>query len=401
MMAINRYRLRHLARKGNLNAQRVAKLLERPDRLLGIILIGDTFSDIFASAVATVIAVHYLGEVGIIVSTLVLTFVVLIFGEVTPKTFGAIHPRRVAFTAALPLKILLIVLYPLVWLINSIANGCLRLFGVKVRGHTAEALSTEELRTVVHEATSKISSSYQQMLLRVLNLGQMTVEDVMVPKNAINGIDITDPWDKILEQLINSEHGYMPIYRESIDHVVGMLNLRQVMATMPNEALSKDKLVRLAGEVYYVPEVTLLHHQIMNFQRESKTIGLVVDEYGDIQGLVTLQDILEEIVGELSVDVDVTARLVQKQVDGSYLVDGRISIRDLNRLTAWNLSIEGPKTLSGLIVEYLETIPVSGVALRLSGYPMEIVKMSGNTVRLVKVWPEKWLPTSALIKSGE
>ncbi len=391
MMAINRYRLRHLARKGNIRAERTMKLLKRPDRLLGVILIGNTFANISASSLATIIAVHYFGEVSVIFATILLTFIILIFGETAPKTFAAIHPRRVAFATSLPLKVLLFILYPFVWLVNVIANGLLRLFGVRVSGRVMDTLTSDELRTVVREATGKVSSSYQHMLLRILNLGQMTVEDIMIPRNAIHGIDIADPWDKILVQLTTSEHAYMPLYRESIDHLLGMLTMRRVMVEFTKSDLSKDKLVALVSDVYFIPEVTLLHHQILNFQRESKAVGLVVDEYGDIQGLATLQDILEEIVGEVSADLDITARLVQKQSDGSYLVDGRINVRDLNRITDWRLPIEGPKTLSGLIVEYLETIPTTGLALRLAGYPMEIVKMSGNTVRSVRVWPNKWL----------
>ena len=399
MMAINRYRLRHLARKGNPHAERVVQLLKRPDRLLGVILIGNTFSNIMASAVATIIAVHFLGRMGVVISTILLTMIILIFAEATPKTFAAMRPRMVAFAASWPLKTLLVLFYPLVWFINAIANGILWIFGVRVKPHTAEPLTTEELRTVVRETTSKISSSYQQMLLRILSLSQMTVEDVMIPRQAISGIDVTDSWDKILHELMTTEHNYVPLYRENIDQVIGMLNVRRAISPLTPGELNKDKLVNLVEDVYFIPEVTLLPHQIVNFQQEHKKLGLVVDEYGDIQGLVALEDILEEIVGELSLGVDVTARLVQKQNDGSYLVDGRINIRDLNRMTDWNLPVEeGPKTLSGLIVEYLETIPVPGVALRLSGYPMEIIKVSGNTVRSVRVWPDQWSASTEIQK---
>ncbi|WP_423062812.1 HlyC/CorC family transporter [Candidiatus Paracoxiella cheracis] len=389
MMALNRYRLRHLARKGDPAAKRTAKLLERPDRLLGIILLGNTFANVFASAVATIIAVHYLGDLGVLISTIALTFVLLIFAETTPKTLAALCPQRVAFPASLPLKILLVILYPLVWFINGVANGVLRLFRIKVKGHMIEPLTAEELRSVVREASGKISSNYQQILLRVLNLGQITVEDVMVPRNEIYGIDITDDWDKILKQLTESEHTKIPIYRENIDQVIGMLNLRSLIGQLPKRELTKDRLVKLAKEVYFIPEVTLINRQLLNFQKENRRIGLVIDEYGDIQGLVSIQDIIEEIVGEFAIDIDDVARLVQRQEDGSYLVDGRISLRDLNRLTDWELPIEGPKTLSGLVIEHLEMIPTSGMALRLVGYPMEVIKVSGNTIRLVKVWPEK------------
>ncbi len=389
MMALNRYRLRHLARKGDPAAKRTAKLLERPDRLLGIILLGNTFANVFASAVATIIAVHYLGDLGVLISTIALTFVLLIFAETTPKTLAALRPQRVAFPASLPLKILLVILYPLVWFINGVANGVLRLFRIKVKGHMVEPLTAEELRSVVREASGKISSNYQQILLRVLSLGQITVEDVMVPRNEIYGIDITDDWDKILKQLTESEHTKIPIYRENIDQVIGMLNLRSLIGQLPKRELTKDRLVKLAKEVYFIPEVTLINRQLLNFQKENRRIGLVIDEYGDIQGLVSIQDIIEEIVGEFAIDIDDVARLVQRQEDGSYLVDGRISLRDLNRLTDWELPIEGPKTLSGLVIEHLEMIPTSGMALRLVGYPMEVIKVSGNTIRLVKVWPEK------------
>ncbi|ABS76915.1 HlyC/CorC family transporter [Coxiella burnetii] len=388
MMALNRYRLRHLARKGHVKAQRVVTLLKRPDRLLGVILIGNTFANILASAVATVIAVHYLGDLGVIISTVILTFLILVFAETTPKTLAALYPQRVAFPASVPLQILLRVFYPLVWLVNTIANAFLRIFGVKVSVQGTEVVSAEELRSIVREVTGKGLSGYQQMLLRVLNLGQMTVEDVMVPRNRIHGIDIRDDWHKIVEVLLTSEHDYLPIYRENIDRVIGLLNLRRVMQLLSQQQLTKEKLVKVAEEVYFIPEVTLLNQQLLNFRERNKTVGLVVDEYGDIEGLVTLRDILEEVVGEFATGIDGATSLVQFQKEGSYLIDARISVRDLNRIMQWDLPIKGPKTLSGLIIEDLESIPIVGICIRLSGYPMEIVKVSRNAVRLVKVWPK-------------
>ncbi len=387
MMALNRYRLRHLARKGHVTAKRVMKLLGRPDRLLGVILIGNTFANVLASAIATVLASHYFGDLGVFIVTIVLTLIILIFAEATPKTLAALHPQRVAFPSSFLLSLLLKVFYPLVWFVNGIANSILRLFKVRVKGGKVESLTADELRTVVREASGKISSSYQQMLLRILALEQVTVEDVMIPRNEIYGIDIADDWDKILKALMSSEHSYVPLYRENIDHVIGLLNLRNLLTLLPRSDLSKDKLVSLASEVYFVPEVTLLNRQLLNFQQENKSIGLVVDEYGDIQGLVTIQDILEEIVGQFAVDIADTARLFEKQKDGSYLVDGSINLRDLNRMTSWEFPTDGPKTLSGVIIEYLEMIPISGVALRLAGYPIEVLKVSDNKIKLVQIWP--------------
>ncbi len=388
MMSLNRYRLRHLARKGKPKAKRVALLLERPDRLLGVILLGNTFANILASAIATAIAVRYFGEVGVLLAAIALTLVILIFAETTPKTFAAIHPMQVAFRTSLPLTILLKLFYPLVWSVNGIANGILLLFRVKVGKRTIEPLSAEELRTVVHEAKGKISSDYQQMLLRVLDLEQVTIEDVMVPKAEIHGIDLQESWDKILYELTHCKHAYLPIYRENIDQVMGVLNLRKVLSILQQRHLTKDDLLQLADKVYFIPEGASLNQQLLNFQDQHKSIGLVVDEYGDIQGLVTLQDVLEEIVGEFSRDVEDVSRLVNTLRDGSCLVDGRISVRELNRLTKWNLPVEGPKTLSGLVIEYLEMIPIVGVGARIAGYPMEVLEVSGNTVRQLKVWPK-------------
>lgn len=388
MMSLNRYRLRHLARKGLPNAKRVSRLLERPDRLLGVILIGNTFANVLASAIATVIAVHFFGDVGVLIATILLTLVILIFAETAPKTLAALYPEKVAYPFSLPLKILLKVFYPLVWVVNGFANALLRLFGIKVDKHKFEPLSLEELRTLVHEATGKIATNYQQMLLRILDLEQITVEDVMIPRNAIYGIDLEDNWDTILERLAKCGHAFVPLYRDNIDHVVGMLNTRKVLSSMQQQALNKKILLSIAEDVYFVPEGAILNRQLLNFQNQRKSIGLVVDEYGDIQGLVTLQDVLEEIVGEFARDIDETTRYVRKQRDGSYLIDGRITIRDLNRATRWNLPLEGPKTLSGLIVENLESIPAAGVSLRIAGYPMEVVRVSGNTVRQVKILPD-------------
>ena len=387
MMAINRYRLRHLARRGHLSALRVTRLLQRPDRLLGVILVGNTFANILASAIATLISVHFFGELGVAVATILLTFVVLIFAETMPKTLAALHPQPVAFFTSKVLRGLLIIFYPLIWVINGISNGFLRLFGVSVVSHKAEQLSVDELRTVVLEASGKISGAHQQMLLRILELEQATVDAVMVPRNEIQGIDVTHESEIIFQQLLNSSYQYLPVYREDIDHVIGILNVQKVIPLLRKQEFTIEKLLNLLDEVYYIPEVTLMNRQLLNFQQENQNMGLVVDEYGDIQGLITLQDILEEIVGQFAVDVADIERLVRQQKDGSYLVDGAISIRDLNRMTLWNLPTDGPRTLSGLIVEKLEMIPISDVGLRISGYPMEVIKVSENKIRLVRILP--------------
>ena len=388
MMSLNRYRLRHMVRKGNGAAKRVATLLERPDRLLGVILIGNTFANILASAIATVIMTNLFGDIGIVISTVLLTVVILIFAETAPKTFAALKPMKVALPASLPLKLLLKLFYPLVLFINGVANGLLGLFQVKISKADSESLTADELRTVVREATGKISSRYQQMLLRILDLERVTVEDVMVPRNEIIGIDVSQDWEKILEQLHQCEHAEIPIYRGEIEKVQGMLKLRKVFAAMRTHKLSLQRLYQLADKVYFVPEGALLNRQLLNFQEQQKTIGLVVDEYGDIQGLVSLQDVLEEIVGEFAIGDDDITTLIQTQRDGSVVVDGRVNIRELVRQMHWRLPIDGPKTLSGLIVEHLQMFPASEICCCIDGYPMEVLAVEANIVRLVKIYPQ-------------
>ena len=351
-------------------------------------MLGNTFANILASAIATVLAAHYFGDVGVIIATILLTLVVLIFAEAAPKTLAAMHPEGVAYGTSLPLKILLKILYPLVWLVNIVANGTLRLLRVRVKRRGIEPLSAEELRTVVNEATGKISSNYQQMLLRILDLEQVTVEDVMIPRNEIKGIDLEDRWEDILDQLTSAEHGHLPLYRDNIDQVHGILNLRKILSLLQQRTITKAAMIEMADKIYFVPEGALLSKQLLNFQKEQKSVGLVVDEYGDIQGLVTLQDILEEIVGEFEFNIEDMSRMLRKQKDGSYVVSGNIPVRELNRIAGWQLPTVGPKTLSGLMIEYLEMIPVVGIAARIGGYPMEVIQVSGNTIRQIRNGPE-------------
>jgi Mg2+/Co2+ transporter CorB len=386
MMAVNRYRLRHLTRKSHVRAARVLKLLERPDRLLGVTLLGNTFAEIFASAIATLVAVHLFGETGALISSVGLTFIILIFGEIAPKTLAALYSQRVALLISGPLVLLLKVFYPLVWFVNLLANTSLRLFGIHVHKTEIEPLSIDELRSVVHEAAGKTSLHYQEMLLRVLDLQQLTVEEIMVPKNEIYGIDLDQDWDTIVTKMVQSSHAYVPLYREHIDNIQGMLTLRQALVMLHRANFGKIDLQRLAQEVYFIPEGALLHQQVLNFQREKQHVGLVVDEYGDIQGMLTFRDLLEEIAGDFAMSTVEVEQLVSKQKDGSVLVDGSINIRVLNRLEDWHLPVSGPRTLSGLIIEYLESIPETPVCVRMDDYRIEVLSISGNTIQQIRIW---------------
>lgn len=387
MLSLNRYRLRFLVRHNHYLAKRVQDLLKRPDRLLGVILLCGTFADILAAAVATLIAIDYFGQAGVFFTTLALTFVVLIFGEVAPKTLATLYPLPIAFFSAWPLIILLHILYPLVWVTNLIANASLRLFGVKIPKLRVEQLSREELSSLLRESTGHMPGDYRSMLLKVLELEKVTVEDVMIPRQEIIGIDINKPWEVILKGLIKSQYTRLPIYRKSIDDIVGILHFRKVLNGLSEEQLSKEGLLKAAEEVHFIPEATALSTQLLNFRREKHRIGLVVNEYGEIQGLITLEDILEEIVGEFTTDTALIRRTVTFQVDGSYLVDGGISLRDLNRQLKCDLPLRGPKTLSGLIIEQLEVIPKVGTVLQLENKRMEVISVKNNRIKTVKLFP--------------
>lgn len=387
LLTLNRYRLRHLVKVQHRGATLASRLLEHTDRLIGLLLLGNNFVNNLATAIATIIGLRFLGEAGVALAAGVLTLVGLIFAEVAPKTLAALHPERIAFPAAYVLTPLLKVLYPVVWLVNMASNGTLRLFGISAEESQRQHLSYEELRTVVNEAGAMIPRRHQSMLLSILDLEKVTVEDIMVPRAEIAGIDIEDDWEAIVTQLSSSQHSRLPVYREGIENVIGILHVRNALPLLARRELSKEALLGALREPYFVPEGTPLNTQLLNFQRQKRRIGLVVDEYGDIEGLVTLEDILEEIVGEFTSDPSSAAQDIHPQVDGTYLVDGSANVRDLNRMMSWTLPTTGPKTLNGLILEYLEEIPEPGTSLRLAGYPIEIIQTSANAVKVAKITP--------------
>ncbi len=389
LMAVNRYRLRHLVRHHNPAAKRISRLLERPDRILGAILLGDTLANIVASALATIIAAHFFGDAGVIGCSLIFALFVLIFGQVAPKTVAAIHPQRTALMISWPLTILYRFMYPIVWLVNGISNSFIWICGIRINKHTTEQLSIDELRTVVYESRGNIPAANQKMLLQILDLEKIVVEDIMVPRNEIIGIDIEDDWNDIINQLKTSQHTRLPVYENQLHKIIGILHLRTALNLIVREEVNKDKLLEALEEPYFIPESTPLNVQLLNFCQKKKRIGLVVDEYGEILGLVTIEDLLEEIVGEFTTDLSATtSKDVYPQTDGSYLVDGTTTLRDLNRILGWKFPMEGPKTLSGLIIDYLETIPHANTGLRLYGYPMEILQVKDNIVRTIRVFPD-------------
>ena len=385
MMALNRYRLRHLAKKGHRGARRASKLLERPDRLLGVILIGNNFVNFSAASIATLLAIEILGESGVAWAPVICTFVFLIFAEVAPKTIAAAYPERLALPSSHILNLLLKILYPLVWLVSALSNLLLKPLGINHLTQGEDPLSREELRTVVYEG-AKIASQSQNMMLGVLDLDEASVDDIMVPKSEIIGIDLDDDLETIIQQLRTAQHTRLPVFHESIENIAGILHVRSAIRFLSNEALTKAALMQELDEAYFVPENTSLQTQIRHFQKRKERIGLVVDEYGDIQGIVTLEDILEEIVGEFTTDLAAASSDIHPQEDGSYYVDGGATIRSINRTLNWQLPANGPKTLNGLITETLETIPEAPVCISIAHYRIEIIRLKGNMIVTAKLF---------------
>jgi Mg2+/Co2+ transporter CorB len=393
LMAVNRYRLRHKARIRKRYAIRILHLLKRPDRLLGAILIGNTFANVLASSLATMVALYFWGKDGAFIAAILLTFVILIFSEIAPKTLAALYPERVARWVAYPIQLILMIFYPLVWLANTVTNSMLQLFRVRVTGYAMEPLSREELRSVVYDTTGKISRHYQNMLLSILDLSKLTVDDVIVPHHEIVGIDIEQEWDAIVAQLCTFHQDWVPIYRENINQIIGVLYMHDILRGMlTHKILNKDLLYEQLQEPYFVPEGTPLNAQLGYFQHSHDKVAFVVDEYGEIQGLLTLNDILEEIVGDFTSNIT-TGKRIHKQLDGSYLVDGAVTIREFNRNSEWELPLRGPRTINGLIVEHLEAMPHIGTAVLISGYPIEIIQVKENRVKQARIFPQLTTPS--------
>ncbi|MBY6257429.1 HlyC/CorC family transporter [Phytobacter diazotrophicus] len=396
MMTVNRYRLRHLAKQGHRSAKRVEKLLRKPDRLISLVLIGNNLVNILASALGTIVGMRLYGNAGVAIATGVLTFVVLVFAEVLPKTIAALYPEKVAFPSSVLLVPLQIIMMPLVWLLNGVTRILMRMVGIKADVVISGALSKEELRTIVNESRSQISRRNQDMLLSILDLEKVSVNDIMVPRSEIVGIDINDDWKSIVRQLTHSPHGRIVLYRDSLDDTISMLRVREAYRLMTEKKeFTKEVMLRAADEIYYVPEGTPLSIQLVKFQRNKKKVGLVVDEYGDIQGLITVEDILEEIVGDFTTSMSPSlAEEVTPQNDGSVIIDGSANVRELNKAFNWQLPEAEARTINGMLLEALEEIPAAGTCVRIEHYDIDILDVQDNMIKQVRVIPVKSLRDS-------
>jgi len=389
LMALNRYRLRHLVVQKKPAALRTEALLRRPDRLLAVILLGNNIVNITATVVATVISLRLWGESGLAYGTAALTVVVLLFAEVAPKTLAAIRPERVAFPVSWVLTGLLVISYPLVMLINGFSNALLRLFGVSVTDTSGARLSREEVKTFLHESGGhQIHAGQLEMLLRIIDMSTVAVEDVMVPRPDLDVLDLDDPWEELREQIITSPYSRLPVCRDGIDNLMGLLKLRRVIGELNDEEASAALIEDHMQAAQFVPEGTSLTTQLLNFRKSRSHLAMVVNEYGEPMGVVTLEDLVVEIIGELSDKEPLLPGFVYSQSDGSYLVRANVNVRELNRRMDWSLPEEGAKTLNGQILEYLQEIPSVGTSMRLGGYPLEIVKTEESAVLMVRVHPD-------------
>lgn len=384
MMALNRYRLKHLQKQGHRGSLRAGKLLERPDRLISVILIGNNLVNNFAAAISTVIAIRLWGDTGVLVATGVLTLLVLVFGEITPKTIAATNPEKVAFPASLILLPLLKVMYPLVALVNSVTNGLIKLLGFDPSKKSEVHVSAGELRTIVTDAGQLIPTRHRELLLNLLDIEHVTIDDIMVPRSEVFGIDLDHSDDDILLCIQASTHTRLPVWRDDINNIVGVLHMRSVSRVINRQGLDRSALEREMEKPYFVPESTPLHTQLMNFQKRKTPLGVVVDEYGVVLGLVALEDILEEIVGEFTSNLAETTESILAQRDGSYTIDGTASIREINKTLDWSLPTDGPKTLSGLMLEHLEAFPDANAGLAIGDYRLEILALEDNVVQSVR-----------------
>ncbi|EMH4149540.1 CNNM domain-containing protein [Providencia stuartii] len=399
MMTLNRYRLKHLAKQGNRSAKRVEKLLRHPDKLISLILIGNNLINIVASSLATIVGMRLYGNAGVAIATGILTFIILVFAEVLPKTIAALYPEKIAFPSSYILKPLQKIMLPVVWAFNKITLMFMYICGIKPPVIRSDAVSKDELRTIVNESKAKLSRRNQDMLLSILDLEKVTVGDIMLPRNEIVGIDVNDDWKSIVRQLTHSPHGRIVLYRDSLDDAIGILRVREAYRMMMEKReFNKQNLIKAADNIYFIPNSTLLSTQLINFQHNKEKIGIIVDEYGEIQGLITVEDILEEIVGDFTTSMSPSlAEEVLPQSDGSVLVDGTANIRDLNKALDWHLPIDGPRTVNGMVLEAIGDIPELQEKIVISHYLVEVLEISDNIIKQVKITP---LNTKSAVSSS-
>ncbi len=390
MMAVNRYRLRHLAATGHRGAQRTSQLLAHTDQLLGVILLGNNLINTSSATLATLISIRLFGNhnwaLGL--ATLAVTFAILIVSEITPKVMGAAYAEKIAFFSSLILRPLLSLARPIVWFVNLFVRALLRLLRLNPnQAAESHGLNLQELRTAVMDSGKMIAGTHKRALLNLLDLEDATVNDIMTPRNQIEAIDMDDDPDNITRQIISSHHTRLPVFRSKLTEIAGVVHIRALARPLQNGNIDQEILLEHLQSVSYIPSGTPLFTQLRQFQLGHHTFGLVVDEYGELLGLLTLQDILEELVGELDYNNPAAMPGVVAQEDGSWLVEGGTAIRHLNRRLGLTLPEDGPNTINGLVLEHLEAIPETGTVVKIADYPIEIIQVQERLIRTARIFP--------------
>jgi Mg2+/Co2+ transporter CorB len=390
MMAINRYRLNSLVRRGNRSAKLVSRLLGQVDKLLGSILLGNTLLNVAAAAVTNIIILRLFGQndLAILLGTLAITFVLLVFSEIMPKIIAASYPERIALPASYLLTPLITLFHPVVSVAGGLVKGVLWLLRIKIEAdQSKQKMTMEELRGLVLDAEHFLPRKHQKMLLNLVDLERITVNDVMIPRNQIEALDINTNANELRQQIITCHHTLLPVYADTPSNIIGILHIKRVPALLQESALDMTQLREILNEPYFIPSDTPLLKQLQQFQERHSRLGLVVDEYGELLGLVTLENILEEIVGEFTTQSPSKTGKFLRQEDGSVLLEGSNSLRELNRKLGLHLPLDGAKTLNGLILDHLEDIPETGTSLKIAGYPIEIIQTQDRIVKVARIFP--------------
>ncbi|WP_169708571.1 HlyC/CorC family transporter [Trinickia terrae] len=392
MMALNRHRLKHLTNKGALGAKTTQSLLSRTDQLLGVILIGNNLLNTIIPVLTTSIALHTFGHNSLVLSiaTGIVAFLIIVFAEITPKIVGATYPEKIALPASLIIAPLMRVLKPFVWFVNLFANAILSVLHINTKAGRDQRLSTEELRTIVLESGSFMPTKHRSILLNLFDLENISVDDVMIPRRRIEALDFEAPLEEILHQLETCYHNKLIVYQGDIDRVLGVLHVRKTLAALHNQELERETLRELLAEPYFVPSGTPVFQQLQYFQESRQRTALVVNEYGELQGLVTPEDIIEELIGEFTTSIPRSAGSRSGwDEDGECIVAGSMPLRELNRWLKLSLPTDGPKTMNGLILEALEEIPEGDVCVQIAGVRIEVLRSDDQAIRTVKIFKPK------------
>ena len=382
LMSVNKYKMRHQAKLNNKGAKAAKKLLENPDKIIGVILLGNNLTNILITQITTLVALRLYGNIGLAIATGLLTIFILIFAELTPKTIGEMHSEKIAYSSSLLYKPMLILLYPFVFLINLIANSLIRFLGLK-QNTSKSTLSAEELKTVLGESSIKFTKPHLKMLESIIDLEKATVEDIMIPRSDIYGIDLGDDIATIVNNFKKTPYTRIPVYEDNIENLLGLVHIKKIAPMLASKSIDEGKIKNLIKKPYYIVSGTSLYKQLIDFQKEKRRIGFIIDEYGNIQGLVTLEDILEEIVGDFTSDPSANEEIIPTENKNIFLIDGGVHLREINQVLNIKLISKEAKTINGFILEHLGNLPNINDVIKIQGHTFKVIENLDNAIKTV------------------